>query len=37
VVGSWVPNYLPLGRADLDEGELRRRHGQWTARLRERT
>jgi aminoglycoside phosphotransferase (APT) family kinase protein len=35
-VGSWVPNYLPLGRADLDEDELRRRHGQWTARLRER-
>lgn len=34
-VGSWVPNYLPLGRADLDEGELRRRHAQWTARLRE--
>lgn len=36
-VGSWAPNYLPLGRADLDEGELRRRHAQWTARLRERT
>lgn len=36
-VGSWVPNYLPLGRADLDEDELRRRHAQWTARLRERT
>jgi aminoglycoside phosphotransferase (APT) family kinase protein len=35
-VGSWVPNYLPLGRADLDEDELRRRHAQWTARLRER-
>jgi aminoglycoside phosphotransferase (APT) family kinase protein len=33
-VGSWVPNYLPLGRADLDEDELRRRHAQWTARLR---
>jgi aminoglycoside phosphotransferase (APT) family kinase protein len=33
-VGSWAPNYLPLGRADLDEVELRRRHGQWTARLR---
>jgi aminoglycoside phosphotransferase (APT) family kinase protein len=32
-VGSWGPNYLPLGRADLDERELRRRHGQWTARL----
>jgi aminoglycoside phosphotransferase (APT) family kinase protein len=36
-VGSWTPNYLPLGRADLDEDELRRRHAQWTARLRERT
>lgn len=33
-VGSWVPNYLPLGRADLDEDRLRRRHAQWTARLR---
>jgi aminoglycoside phosphotransferase (APT) family kinase protein len=32
-VGSWVPNYLPLGRPDLDEDELRRRHAQWTARL----
>lgn len=32
-VGSWAPNYLPLGRADLDEDELRRRHAQWTARL----
>jgi aminoglycoside phosphotransferase (APT) family kinase protein len=36
-VGSWAPNYLPLGRADLDEAELRRRHAQWTARLREQT
>jgi len=35
-VGSWAPNYRPLGRADLDENELRRRHAQWTARLRER-
>jgi aminoglycoside phosphotransferase (APT) family kinase protein len=34
-VGSWAPNYQPLGRADLDEGELRRRHAGWTARLRE--
>jgi aminoglycoside phosphotransferase (APT) family kinase protein len=33
-VQSWVPNYEPLGRPDLDEGELRRRHAQWTARLR---
>jgi aminoglycoside phosphotransferase (APT) family kinase protein len=36
-VGSWGPNYQPLGRADLDQDELRRRHAQWTARLRERT
>jgi aminoglycoside phosphotransferase (APT) family kinase protein len=35
-VASWVPNYLPLGRPDLDEDELRRRHAQWTERLRER-
>jgi aminoglycoside phosphotransferase (APT) family kinase protein len=35
-VASWVPNYLPLGRAELDEDELRRRHAQWTARLQER-
>lgn len=34
-VESWVPNYRPLGRADLDAAELRRRHAQWTARLRE--
>ena len=33
IVGSWGPNYLPLGRADLDEDELRRRHAQWTSRL----
>jgi len=36
-VGSWAPNYQPLGRADLDEAELRQRHAQWTARLSERT
>lgn len=35
-VGSWAPNYLPLGRADLDEDELRRRHAQWAAQLRNR-
>jgi aminoglycoside phosphotransferase (APT) family kinase protein len=29
-VTSWVPNYAPLGRADLDVRELRRRHAQWT-------
>jgi aminoglycoside phosphotransferase (APT) family kinase protein len=32
-VGSWAPNYQPLGRVDLDEDELHRRHRQWTARL----
>ena len=32
-VTSWAPNYQPLGRADLDERELRRRHSQWTTRL----
>jgi len=32
-VTSWVPNYQPLGRADLDERELRRRHSKWTTRL----
>jgi aminoglycoside phosphotransferase (APT) family kinase protein len=31
-VTSWVPNYAPLGRDDLDQRELRRRHAQWTAR-----
>lgn len=33
VVGSWAANYQPLGRPDLDEGELRRRHAEWTANL----
>jgi aminoglycoside phosphotransferase (APT) family kinase protein len=33
IVETWVENYRPLGRADLDEGELRRRHTQWTTRL----
>lgn len=32
-VASWVPNYAPLGRPDLDEAELRRRHSRWTDRL----
>jgi aminoglycoside phosphotransferase (APT) family kinase protein len=32
-VTSWAPNYQPLGRADLDERQLRRRHSQWTTRL----
>jgi aminoglycoside phosphotransferase (APT) family kinase protein len=35
-VETWVPNYAPLGRADLTGEELRRRHSQWTARLLER-
>jgi aminoglycoside phosphotransferase (APT) family kinase protein len=35
VVESWTPNYAPLGRGDLDEHELRRRHSLWTARLLE--
>jgi aminoglycoside phosphotransferase (APT) family kinase protein len=34
LVGSWAPNYQPLGRPDLDEAELLRRHAQWTERLR---
>ena len=36
-VETWVPNYAPLGRADLTAQELRRRHSRWTARLLERT
>lgn len=32
-VQTWAPNYAPLGRADLDECELRRRHARWTTRL----
>jgi hypothetical protein len=36
-VETWAPNYAPLGRADLDEHELRRRHVRWTTRLREPT
>jgi aminoglycoside phosphotransferase (APT) family kinase protein len=35
-VETWVPNYAPLGRADLTAQELRRRHSRWTARLLER-
>jgi aminoglycoside phosphotransferase (APT) family kinase protein len=35
MVETWVENYRPLGRADLDEDELRRRHSQWTGRLQE--
>jgi aminoglycoside phosphotransferase (APT) family kinase protein len=36
IVETWTPNYAPLGRADLNDTELRRRHSQWTARLLER-
>jgi aminoglycoside phosphotransferase (APT) family kinase protein len=32
-VETWTPNYRPLGRADLDEQELRRRHAEWTTRV----
>ena len=32
-VTSWMPNYQPLGRADLDRRALRRRHSEWTTRL----
>jgi len=33
IVESWAANYRPLGRADLDERELRLRHSQWAGRL----
>ena len=33
IVETWAANYRPLGRADLDEDELRRRHSQWASRL----
>ena len=36
-VETWVPNYAPLGRADLDEHKLRRRYSRWTTRLLEHT
>ena len=32
-VETWSANYAPLGRADLDSEELRRRHRQWTQRV----
>ncbi len=35
-VETWTPNYLPLGRADLDRRELRRRHSRWTTQLLDR-
>jgi aminoglycoside phosphotransferase (APT) family kinase protein len=36
-VETWASNYAPLGRADLTEQELRRRHSRWAARLLEQT
>jgi aminoglycoside phosphotransferase (APT) family kinase protein len=36
-VETWAPNYAPLGRADLDGEELRRRHSRWTGRVSEQT
>ena len=36
-VGTWAPNYAPLGRGDLNEHELRQRHSLWTTRLLEQT
>ena len=32
-VETWAANYVPLGRADLTEAELRHRHTEWTTRL----
>lgn len=32
-VETWGPNYAPLGRADLNPGELKRRHAEWSAHL----
>jgi hypothetical protein len=32
-VETWTPNYSPLGRGDLDEHELRRRHSLWSRHL----
>ena len=36
-VETWVPNYAPLGRGDLNKNELRQRHSRWTTRLSEQT
>jgi aminoglycoside phosphotransferase (APT) family kinase protein len=36
-VETWAANYRPLGRADLDGDELRRRHAQWTDRLQQQS
>lgn len=35
-VDTWAPNYVPLGRPDLDEAGLRRRHSWWTEQLLDR-
>ena len=32
-VETWVANYAPHGRTDLDEHALRQRHSRWTTRL----
>jgi aminoglycoside phosphotransferase (APT) family kinase protein len=32
-VETWAPNYQPLGRADLDGAQLRRRHSEWADRV----
>ena len=32
-VETWTDNYRVLGRDDLTEAELRRRHSDWTSRL----
>jgi aminoglycoside phosphotransferase (APT) family kinase protein len=32
-VHEWAPNYVPLGRPDLDAAGLRRRHAWWTEQL----
>lgn len=32
-VETWAPNYLDLGRRDLDGAELGRRYGAWVAKL----
>lgn len=37
IVESWDANYRPLGRADLDKRELRRRHARWTIRVRQQS
>jgi aminoglycoside phosphotransferase (APT) family kinase protein len=37
MVETWAANYQPLGRVDLDESVLRRRHSQWTSRLQEQS